>query len=357
MEVTNLRKATILTFVFVLISISSWEFYLRAQGRKISYDDGKELWAHKRAMVYEPIDKATVFIGSSRNKYDIDIDTWQKSTNDHVIQLAVEGNSPLPVLDDLAGDKNFKGKLIVDVTERLFFSTLNNNIGEPTEHVAFYKERTPAQKFSFEINHILESQFVFLDKNYFSLNSILNRIPLLKRKGVFAEPFEYPLEAASIRFDRQNYMLPQFLTDTVLKNHVKAIWQFYENRNKELPASENRLDSFFISIKTAADKIKERGGQVLFVRTPSSGYYWELDVKNFPREKYWEKLISRVNCPGIHFKDYEEIANFECPEWSHLSRPQAVIFTTQLLEILQKEKEWKFSHKPSTALNNNSKTF
>ena len=40
-----------------------------------------------------------------------------------IIQLAIEGNSPLPVLEDLAADENFKGNLVVDVTEGLFFSS------------------------------------------------------------------------------------------------------------------------------------------------------------------------------------------------------------------------------------------
>ena len=352
MNSLNLNKAGLFAVVLVILLMGSWEIYLRSQGNKISYDDGKELWADKRAMVYELIVKATVFIGSSRNKYDIDIDTWQDATNDHVIQLAVEGNSPLPILDDLANDTKFKGKLVVDVTERLFFSTRQNNIGEPKENVAYYKERTPAQRCSFKINHILESQFVFLDRNYFALNSFFNNIKIPKRKGISEPPFEYPMEAARIRFDRQNYMLPGFLTDTVSRNKVKAIWEFYEKRNKERPAEGDRLDSFFNAIKTSVDKIRARGGIVLFVRTPSSGYYWALDTQNFPRDKYWDKLISYVSCEGIHFKDFEDIAHFECPEWSHLSQPQAIIFTKKIVEILKQEKSWKFSQKQTTVLNN-----
>ncbi len=123
METKNLAKAGILTLILVVCSVAAWEIYLCSKGIPISYDNGKELWADKRAMVYEPSDKATVFIGSSRNKYDLDIETWKSLTGDQPIQLAMEGTSPLPVLDDLANDKNFKGKLLIDVTEILFLST------------------------------------------------------------------------------------------------------------------------------------------------------------------------------------------------------------------------------------------
>src|SRR5258706_9770622 len=131
MPANSLSKAAILMVVIVLAAIISWELYLRNKGVRPDYDDGPPLWSDKRAMVYEPSDKATVFIGSSRNKYDLDIATWQAATGDKVIQLAMEGNSPLPILDDLAADTAFKGKMIIDVTEGLFFSTSHGNISEP----------------------------------------------------------------------------------------------------------------------------------------------------------------------------------------------------------------------------------
>ncbi len=82
--------------LIVFVAVISWELYLRNKGVTKAYDDGPPLWSDKRAMVYEPADKATVFIGSSRIKYDLDIDTWQTITGEKAIQLAVEGSSPLP---------------------------------------------------------------------------------------------------------------------------------------------------------------------------------------------------------------------------------------------------------------------
>jgi len=136
MNNTPFVKAGILAIILVAISIGSWELHLRNSGLKPTYDDGECLWSDKRAQVYKPIDQATVFIGSSRNKYDLDIATWESLTGDKVIQLAKEGTCPLPILDDLADDVNFKGKLVIDVTEGLFFSTSPNNTGEPKSMIA-----------------------------------------------------------------------------------------------------------------------------------------------------------------------------------------------------------------------------
>jgi hypothetical protein len=46
---------------------------LRSKGLEVSYDDGPALWADKRKMVYQSAQDQIVFIGSSRIKYDLDI--------------------------------------------------------------------------------------------------------------------------------------------------------------------------------------------------------------------------------------------------------------------------------------------
>src|SRR4051794_22136442 len=101
MTTNSLSKSMILMVVIVSASVICWEFYLRNKGIKIAYDDGPPLWSDKRAMVYEPADKATVFIGSSRIKFDLDIDTWERETGTKAIQLAVEGSTPIFVLENL----------------------------------------------------------------------------------------------------------------------------------------------------------------------------------------------------------------------------------------------------------------
>lgn len=355
MESKNLAKAAILTLVLVAVTITSWEFYLRSKGIKVSYDDGKELWSDKRAMVYEPNDKATVFIGSSRNKYDIDIATWQSLTGDHAIQLAIEGESPLPILDDLANDKNFKGKLVVDVTEGLFFSTSPHNLTEPKDRIEYYKKYTPAQRASFLVNHVLESQFVFLDKDYFSLNALLDRLPIPKRKDVFALPCDCPMDFGPVTFDRQDIMTNKFLTDTTLQNQVKGLWDFYRKMAPPMPPPGPKLDSAMASakaeqdsilaiVKTDVDRIKARGGEIIFVRTPSSGPYLMGEKMVFPRDKFWNRILAATNCPGIHFEDYPATAHFQCPEFSHLKPADAIVWTKNLVQILE-EKGWRFPNK------------
>lgn len=341
MALSSFVKAGILTVVLVVVSVFSWELYVRKKGFDNSYDDKEPLWAHKRKMLYEPADKSTVFIGSSRIKFDLDIDTWEGITSDHAIQLACVGSSPLPVLKNLADDADFKGKLVIDVTEGLFFSGAPHNSETPENNLKYYKDETPAQWAGFHINHFLESKFVFLNKEWLSLNSQLLNLHIPNRKGVFQFPI-FPAGFGRVMYNRQEYMTAAFIADTAEQNKVKGIWDFFRGISKEPPASGGKLDTVMMTVKTAVDKIKARGGQVIFVRTPSSGPFLTGENRAFPREKYWNRLLAFTNCPGIHFAEYPAISNFSCPEFSHLSQPDAVIFTKEFIRILKEEKGWKF---------------
>ncbi len=259
MQKKEFLKAGILTLVLTIAVVGSYELWLRHHGYSISYDDDERLWADKRSQVYESPDKAVVFIGSSRIKFDLDIATWKKETGLNAIQLAMVGSTPLPLLHDLAEDKNFKGKLIVDVTEILFLNNAKTFLQRPSKGITYYHKNTPSGKAGFGISYLLEST----------------------------------------------------------------------------------------SVKADVDKIKARGGQVLFVRTPSSGPFWMGEQQGFPREKYWNKILEATNCAGVYFKDYKVIANFQCPEFSHLSPSDAAVFTKNLVQILEKDKGWQFPNKNS----------
>lgn len=339
----NFKKAGLLALFISLVAVASWEFYLRQQGNTISYDDNEALWANNRAMVYESKDQATVLIGDSRMKYDLDIPTWESITGNHAIQLANVGSTPRVVLEDLANDTNFKGRLIINVTEGVFFSEFVLYDPLTIKKIAYYKSRTPTQRFSFQVNHVLESQFVFLDQSSFSINAMLDYLKIGQRQGVTALPV-FPILFHGNSFERQSYMTRVFVTDTSMQNQVKAIWTSGRNL-KRPPLTADKLDAIFNSVKVNIDKIKGRGGEVLFIRPPSSGQVLQTELKKYPRNLYWDRLLAFTGCPGIHFSDYPATSHFECPEWSHLSKDDAAIYTGNLIKILQEEKGWTFSRK------------
>ena len=114
------------------------------------------------------------------------------------------------------------------------------------------------------------------------------------------------------------------------------------------PIKGDTLLAFLEQTKKAIDKIRARGGTVVFVRPPSDGPYIEMETRLYPRQKYWDRLLEYTKTPGIHYADYPGTANLVCAEWSHLTLQGAAIYTSQLVKILEEEKGWTFPKKPNS---------
>lgn len=353
MEASNLKKAGILSLIVALVIIGCWEFYLRTIGVSNSFDDNEPLWAHKRAQIYDEPERSTFFIGSSRIKFDIDLKTWEEVTGEKPVQLALVGTSPQLILKELADDKNFKGKLIVDGTEFILFSRDPGDQERAKKSIEYYKKCTPAQKASFYIDNVLQRNLVFLESEKFSLNGILDQLPVPDRKGVLVF-HGFPIGFEPTTFDRQNIMSDDFIKDTTKQRQVKNAWIQFGAVSSTPGIKGDSLQNILNDLKISIDKIRARGGQVIFLRPPSSGEAKAGEKVAYPKNIYWDKLLQYTNTPGIYYEDYPEIAHFECPEWSHLSPNDAATFTKSLIKILI-QKGW-FLHKQTTALNNiNSK--
>lgn len=338
-------KSFLLTLFLVFCFMVGMEAYWRNRGFSATHNDDKILWSTQRKEIYLPADKATVFIGSSRIKFDLDIPTWKKLTGEEVIQLAIAGTSPRPILQDLANDESFKGKLIIDMMEPLFFS-FNTFITEKfaRESITYFFNETPAQEASAFINTELESRLALLEEGNFGLTTLLNDLQLPDRIGVFSFP-SFPKEFVSSSFDRQTSINPMFLADTLLQKRQIENWIKLGALNRAPGIKGDTLEAVFNEVKSAVNKIRTRGGSVVFVRPPSNGGYLETEKIVYPREQYWDALLAYVNAPGIHFADYPQTANFVCVEWSHLSPKDAKTYTRELVKILQEEKEWTFPKK------------
>ena len=340
MSPNKLKKTALLTLFLVAAFIVCWEIYLRNKGVDNSYDDGPPLWSYHRAKVYEPIDQSTIFIGSSRIKFDLDIDTWESITGEKAVQLACVGSSPLPQLYDLAADEKFKGKLVVDVTEILFFSKSPNAIERPQKSIHYYHDLTPTQRASFEINKPLEASFAFLDKDNYSINAMLDKVQLKSRPGVFMFPI-FPSQFGRVKFNRQEYMTDEFVADTNLHNQVRGVWKILAGGRQDPPISGSPLDSLLETIKVAVNKIEARGGKVIFVRTPSSGPFLAGENKGYPRDKYWDKLLEYTQKPGIHFLDDPATDHYVCPEFSHLTPADAIDYTKHFIRQIDESTDWE----------------
>ena len=334
MPTANLTKAALLMLCIVVVSLISWEYMWRHKGYDRGFNDDVGLWRKNRLKVYQPQNEATVFIGSSRIKFDLDIPTWEKTTGEKAVQLALHGSNPRPALVDLGNDENFKGKLVIDITEGLFFGPRPEI--EMNQRVQYGQEASPAQKAGDQISFALEHQFTFLQKDLFSLNAMLTDLRIPNRKGVRGDII-FPPKFSYVTFDRQEILTDTFVKDSAMLRWQTDIWTMFGALSDEPGAGGDTLQKILEEVKTAVAKIIARGGKVIFVRTPSSGGYWAHEPIQYPREKYYDQLLRATGCKGIHFQDYPDMANFICPEWSHLTKEDAVEYTQALIKALQQQ--------------------
>ena len=342
MQPVHFFKGFILMLAIVTGFVVCWEYYWRSRGFTVSHNDDKFIWAVNRKKIYKP--RATIFIGSSRSRFDIDILTWKTLTGEDAIQLAFGGTSPRPVLQNLANDEQFKGKLIIDVAEQIFFSVDSMNVEKSArEAITFYQQETPAQKLSASISESLERNFVFLEEAKFGLNALLNDINIVNRPGVFVRPL-FPKEFSQLSFFRQSSFTPMFLSNARLREEQLAARTKIIAIAKVNPIKDTVLATFLKEIKTYVDKIRSRGGMVAFIRPPSTGISLDRENRLFPRKEYWDYLLEYTNTAGYYFTDYPAIASLGCVDEMHLSPGNAVIYTRQLIDILKTHEGW-FSFK------------
>ena len=95
------------------------------------------------------------------------------------------------------------------------------------------------------------------------------------------------------------------------------------------------IDARFGDTVKAVEKLRARGGKIVFVRFPNGGELKTLEDKLNPRARDWERLLKDSNVPGIYWEDYPDLGSFICPEWSHLSAGDSVEFSKRLVPHLR----------------------
>ena len=340
MHSSRYPKAGLLALALLAGFIIAWETYLRSEGYQLGYNDDEALWAYHHGRIYQTSAASPVIIGSSRVKFGIDLPTWEAAAGAAPVQLAMVGTSPRPVLADLARDEHFKGTVLVGVSEGLFFTPTGGfSEQQANKGIAYYPKWSPAQRAGFHINRALESRLLFLDEEHFALRNLIPRLRVPNRPGVFSVP-PFPIRFTTSGFNRQTSLTPEFLADSSLQNEQRAIWMHIFTKAPKMPMSDSVLTGIFADTRAAVANIRARGGKVVFVRMPSTGKVWELEKKEFPREKYWDRLLKETGAPGIHFSDFPELARYACPEWSHLSPADARTFTRDLVRIMAQQHAW-----------------
>ncbi len=101
----------------------------------------------------------------------------------------------------------------------------------------------------------------------------------------------------------------------------------------EHPTPEE-LDDDFLEIDSLVRRIRRRGGDVVFVRMPSSGERLQIEEEFHPRVTYWDRFVTSSSAKCIHWADLKFDRELSCPDDSHLDCRDTVRFTDALADEL-----------------------
>lgn len=325
--------AATIALVGLVVAYGAWEAYWRAQGMTAGYRNSAGQWAEVRRRVDRNEPGATVLIGSSRTQFDVDLDTWQAETGVLPIQLALEGSNPLPILTDLASDEDFRGLLVVGITPPLIMMP---GIGAREDAVERYLTETPAQWLSTKLSYGLETTFAGYnwDTALFLVLARQNFWP--KRSGFVAPPPEVRRIDTMDR-NRSADLWSRVETDSAYNEIVTGTWRAIIESLPDPPPEDVARDMFgklLDQVASDVEAIRARGGEVVFIRLPSSGFFREVEAQGLPRERVWEPLLEAADAVGVHFEDYPEL-QVPTPEWSHISARDKPDLTRALVRILR----------------------
>src|SRR6266478_4794463 len=320
------RGITVVVVLIVIAAASAWEFYCRSIGYGPTLNDNEDLWTMMRQRV-KP--ESVVIIGDSRAWFDLDLDELEKGFGKRPVQLAMGGSCAYPVLADLANDKNFHGTVICSVVPRLFVAPPGSPPMERAEKaVRRAHTQTLAQRASEYLAMPLEEHVAFLKQKELTLDDLLRRLPIPNRPYALVSP-RLPPYFGTVDRERRARMIEECARPgSELATMIQQIWiplftppppPTYIPKEEFAKTMGDAIEQRFRDVAAAVQKLRSRGGKIVFVRLPHRGGLKAIEDRETPRAAVWDRVIKDTAAPGIYYEDFPELASFNCPEWSHLS--------------------------------------
>ena len=335
------RGITVVVVLIVIAATVAWELYCRSIGYGSTLNDNEDFWTSARRHV-KP--ESIVIIGDSRGWFDLDLDELQKGLGKRPVQLAMGGGCAYPVLADLANDENFHGTIICSLVPRLFVAPPGTPPMERAEKaVRRSHTQTPAQRVSQYLAIPLEEHVAFLKQEELTLDDLLKRLPIPNRPYALVSP-RLPPYFGTLDRERRSRMIEECARPGKLQSTIQQIWlplftppppPTYIPKEEFAKKMGQAIEQRFHDVAAAVQKLRSRGGKIVFVRLPHSGGLKALEDRETPRAAVWDRVIKDTAAPGIYYEDFPELAGFNCPEWSHLSAGDSVEFSKRLIPHLR----------------------
>ena len=259
-------------------------------------------------------------VGDSRILFDTDLDRFQALTGTRPVQLAIHGTSALTLLEDAASNPNFRGLLIVGLADTMFFQPMDG-YGEYVRRRGDFT--SPSGRIGIEIDHMLQRRLAFLDSNH-RLSVAAHRLDPDFRPGVEGPKHDI-WKVSQVGEQRATWLWPRVEYDPAYRARTRWAWKGFKEK---FPFTPQLVAKGHARARTAVETIRARGGEVAFVRPPSAPQLRVNEEAQLPKAKGWDRLIANTGSAGVHMDDRPaSVQNLTLPEWSHLNRKCATVFT------------------------------
>ena len=315
----------------------AWEVSMRQLGLHAGdLDDGRDYWAAERRKVNSGPRDRVVIIGDSRILYGSDFAIWQTLTGYRPIQLARVASNASRFLHDLATDEYFTGLVVVGIAEEAYFSDRDNG----KRLLEYVQSESPSQRIGHQIYKTASRYLAFLDSDY-TLFSLIERHDWPERKDVVG-PYSYVWKLSESSDDRETYFWQRLEHDAFLRERTKQGWL---KIFRGAAVTTKVVDRVIAKSRVDIERIRARGGEVVWIRPPSSGALLDIERQRFPRERTWDRLLRETKSIGVHFEDYPAMQTLDMPDGSHLSRSSAASFTDVYVHALLDRVDWLRVHR------------
>lgn len=306
--------------------LAAAEVFWRARGHRPSVTDDKMLWALLRSRAYSHGSaKAIVLLGTSRMQLGVVPQVLEKRFQGHrALDLAIDGYGPFAALEDLAHDRAFDGVIICGAKATDMFPSDSQKPWTEFYHREWDNLAKAAKIIDTTSRVFLQSILVILNSDLHLRRQVIAKLSIVP-SYMTMQPNRYRPGHYRAR------LTPEQIEHHRRSRIAKAVYWYRstpDTREGEFAhACTTRVAPLVASVRS-------RGGNIVFLRMPSTDKSWEIEQRMYPKERYWDKIHELTGAETIHFRDVAALARFDCPDTSHLDAQDAGLFTERLADEL-----------------------
>lgn len=334
--------------LLVVLLAALLEFRLALRGIAPTQLDSEARWLEERSRASSDGPQSLVLIGASRIQLGIDVPLLQRLSGKPTHQLAIDGSSYWPVLRGLASDDTFNGTVIVDYYHHTQLDNASGGLAASYEQ-RYQEKKAQLRQWHFDrLENILEWHWRGQLRSYADgarpLDSLFYRIfnqpqmpQYLRTNFDRSRDADYrKLPMPDFYFARVRRSLGEHAPPANLDRYrtYPEVFAALQQAINALPHADTRgLVEKHRRLRATVEKIQARGGQVIFLVMPSSGLVREIEQRQYPDSQFLLPLQQSLPAQVINSSSQPQLADFVCPDGSHLDYRDKARFTTAFAHI------------------------